>query len=817
MDSLAALNTRTTSVPFDDQRGAALQLLSGVGVNQSLIVDEADSFTHPVGNEILNIVNGEAVNALYQLDFTDMPRQGADVTVTWPSLPTGLTATNPSTGIWQVGRIDDTTEWDLIKAPTINLDSATSGVVTYTAAVLSNVGGTSWTVTLTITDAPMLSAATSNFTFSTGQITTITGAPELIDTAPDDNFNVIVYPSDTAIVNIMSSTGTGGTSVFNSSTKRLTLTGTQAQVNERLNNIAITFSSALSRDFVMTYDAQNFTSGEADTKTQLFITTTQTLLFNTRGFGYYVEDTLSEITQGPLVATAQSGNHTLVVSPNTGFTAAVTTMSSTGTGGTSTWNSSAKTLTIVGTTAQINSHIDNILLTPSSDYATDFILNYALTVSGQSLAAKLQTIKIQEPFDNEITGMTTGRSYVGNQGNEIFSTDIPVITDFDVAPSNIYIMTFNCTFGKFKIPGVATVDNTVSFQGTKQQCNAAMGGITFYPNKDYSETGFFTYTQQKNNVTQVTIQVQLTGSPGVYQTKVVEFPTSMNYVLTYDDLTYARYFDVMAVGGGGPGGNKGGGGGGGCLFERIDADGSELTTLKNSGATYLNAVVSPGGFPAIIGPIPNTVLSEYAYQGDIALSTQLYPKRADNSIPSIYTSPTVRYLANGGRPGANTYTLSGSTYSYNMTGGQGGGSVTWIGGSSSNGGQGGQWTGSSSSTIPTLTLEQGGGGGGGAKESNTSSSYQSNNVTLEDVAGSAGGAPINENAGVGGAGKFSEIMQATYGGGGAGFSRFPGLGGAGGGGNTSTAGTANTGGGGGGKAGGGSQGGSGFVAVRFRA
>jgi hypothetical protein len=702
------------------------------------------------------------------------------------------------------------------------LDSATSGVVTYTAAVLSNVGGTSWTVTLTINDAPMLSAATSNFTFSLGQITTITGAPQLIDTAPNDNFNVIVFPSDGLIVNIMSSTGTGGTSIFDGPTKRLTLTGTQAQVNERLNNIAITFSSAVSRDFVMTYDAQNFTSGEADTKTQLFITTQQTLLFNTRGFAYYVEDTMSAISQGPLVATAQSGDHTLIVSPNTGFSAAVTTMSSTGTGGTSTWNSSAKTLTIVGTTAQINSHIDNILLVPSSDFDTDFILNYTLNVSGQSPAAKLQNVLLQAPFDNEVTGMTTGRFYVGNQGNQIFSTDIPFISDFDVAPSNIYIITFNCTFGKFSIPGVSNIDNTVSFQGTKQQCNNVLGDVTFYPNRDYSETGFFTYTQQKNNATQVTLQVQLTGSPGVYQTKVVQFPVSMNYVLDYEDLNYTRFFDIMAVGGGGAGGHKGGGGGGGGLFEQIDTTGEKLNALKNGNATYLQAIVGTGGSPAVIGPIPNTVLSEYAYFGSDGQITQLIPRRADNSPVSYFQSFNNFLISPGGWAGAAEYTVfthqEQTYYRYVMNGGQSGGNRFR--------GPGGSWNNitaslGSTSPIPTLTLEQGGGGGGGSKDSlQPGDKLEIINgvpVYTDEIPGSAGGAPINENAGIGGDGKFSEIMQATYGGGGAGFSRFPGFGGAGGGGNTSEAGAPNTGGGGGGKAGGGSPGGSGFVAVRFRA
>jgi hypothetical protein len=100
----------------------------------------------------------------------------------------------------------------------------------------------------------------------------------------------------------------------------------------------------------------------------------------------YIEDAVQVITGAPQITDAWSGpgNYNIVITPN--VTTPVFSLSSANATLTanSTFNTQTKVLTINGTKANVNAHLANITLTPTSDTNATFSLDYSLTnpVSG---------------------------------------------------------------------------------------------------------------------------------------------------------------------------------------------------------------------------------------------------------------------------------------------------------------------------------------------------------------------------------------------------------------------------------------------------
>jgi hypothetical protein len=265
----------------------------------------------------------------------------------------------------------------------------------------------------------------------------------------------------------------------------------------------------------------------------------------------YVEDTIGTISPSLIVTDftyTGTANYTVVITPSN--TAAVKTIGTTASGGTTTFDNTAKTFTIIGTRTVVNNHLNALRLLTGTDYASNFTLTYAITSPTHGSISKVQNINLATPYDSEISNLDVERKYIGNQETSIFSPTgtsgvtnaaTPRITDFDTSQDYTYTISLHSDIGQFGyIPygGGPTYYNTLSISGTRSQFNGtsqtgANDDIsliyfrptpgTFTTDGNVASAGSFTWTtlkagtqiaQQTVNLHKVSdyLPVELTGS-----------------------------------------------------------------------------------------------------------------------------------------------------------------------------------------------------------------------------------------------------------------------------------------------------------------
>lgn len=780
MNSLTELNNYVSglSLEYTDIRNPEVYFDLLNPVNQTQSVDQGFSVEAAVGINIIEVVNPDLAAVYYIVDISNI----TDATLTWDTLPSGVTATTPSAGVYRLDGIDSAFNWDNLKSPTITTAGDVSGVFTYTSTIgyYSQRDGNetkTWTTTITVNDITFLTTP-SEFVYDLESTNDLTGVPQIIDvdaSYPGVTWTVVITPSVITSIDTFTTTGTGGTFSVNSTTKVVTISGTRTEVNSRLDGLQLV-SNDVSVDFSLSYGLTNSLNGNTDSVVQLL--SSQGLLFlanPTVPAIYFIEDAAQfSVSSAPLITDSAYnglGTYTYTITPSTA--AAISNITTTGTSGSQSFNSTTKVLTITGTRSEINDRLPSLEVKTSVDWGQDFTMTYAVETPRLDTASKIQIFNVNSN-DIEITNMALNRSYTANNSVLLFSSDTPFISDFDTDPSNVYSISFsNCPIGLFgfnyDVPG-----SSVSFSGTKAQCNAKFAELRFWPNKDVSSNSTFTYLQSKNSVQQVNQTVNLIGSSGSFATTLITITASQTWTPTYEYLRYGT-FDALLVGGGGGGAEGGGGGGGGVL---------EVFDIPITNQSY-SIVIGDGGTP---GGHASSTYGTWNLPGGTGGTTSAFG-----------------YSAYGGEGGQNIQT--GSTVS--ARGGNNG--LHSLGGTQYFGG-------AADSVYPVV--DAGGGGAGSASNG--------------DPIDTSGGGTDYWSGGAGGNGPQSVITGGYYGGGGGGVGSFQGAGGAGafrgGGGNgglivtdTATAGQANTGGGGGGGGRSGfsanyynGPGGSGVVVIRVR-
>lgn len=611
MNSLTELNGYVNgfSLPFTDERLPDVIFDRPTPTNQTQSVDRGFTVSGSVGMDILEILNAPSSNPIYTIDVTALP--GA--TVSYASLPPGVSLLNPSTGVYVITGFVDKAQWDLIKSPTIDFSDDFVGSFTYTSTISFfsyYTGATTytWTTAVTVNNILFWTNATQ-FIYSLSAVSNITGEPNLgnLDAAyPTATWTVTITPSTIDSINTFTTTGTGGTFSVNPSTKVITISGTRAQVNNRLQGLQID-ANALSIDFVLTYFASNSVNAVTDTRTQNMLSQGLAVLGAvSQPTIYYNEDTAFTITGAPQITDTiydGTGTYSYTITPSD--VAAISTATIGGSGGTASFNNSTKVISISGTRSQVNGRLNSITITPTTDYALNFNLQYFCSTPRADTANKIQVAAIGSN-DTEVTNMNINRSYVSNNANTIFATNTPFISDLDVS-NPTYTVIFDCANGQWTYasnlsPYVeSSLANPLSITGTRSFINARFAQIKFYPTASFSSNTNFTYTQIKNGVTQVSQTVALIGSVGTYNdARTLTFLNSQIWTPTAADVRYGEIKEITLVGGGG-GGAYGGGGGGQVKYSNtiIPLANQSYTITVGAGG---QAVAEPtGGNPANAG------------------------------------------------------------------------------------------------------------------------------------------------------------------------------------------------------------------------
>lgn len=297
----------------------------------------------------------------------------------------------------------------------------------------------------------------------------------------------------------------------------------------------------------------------------------------------YIEDSSNFIKGNPRVndvGQSGSGNYTVTITPST--TSAVLSLTpGTVSGGGWTFNNSTKVLTITGNRDQVNARLESLTFVPGTDFASDFTMTYRVTTPSGSIVSQIQNMILKAPYDIEVTNLIgIDRNYLANVGQSIWGTTVPYISDFDTS-SSTYQITLSSALGGFASASDGSdFGSPFVYSGTKEQVNQKIASLKFYPNKGTYSNGTFLYVQKKNNITQVSVNINLFGTNQSFSPVTYEFnatgttSSSGSWTPTFEEIRYGGFVDFLLVGGGGGGAagfGYGPGGGGGGFYEKLNS------------------------------------------------------------------------------------------------------------------------------------------------------------------------------------------------------------------------------------------------------
>jgi hypothetical protein len=318
MNSLQDLNSYgTTNVTYTDSRDSDVKFDRAIPTNATVELERKDSHTVPVGINIEEVIGTPGI--VYTVNLSS----NTDATLTWPSLPAGVTASTPSTGIYQLTGIDSVSDWNQVKSPTISLAVGYTGEFTYQATITYNsTQSRYWEVAVTVAEIVFFEDPAPEFFFANGAVNLLDPSELITDKA--GNFTVTLTPSNTGAITSVASAIADPTPVvsFNGTTKVTTLTGTNAQVKTYLQNLNITYASGATTAFNMVYDGvSDNADASADTVTQVHTPTLY--LTKVAGAAEYTTAVVSDIENYPtinnIVADPNAlltNTYTLTVTPN---------------------------------------------------------------------------------------------------------------------------------------------------------------------------------------------------------------------------------------------------------------------------------------------------------------------------------------------------------------------------------------------------------------------------------------------------------------------------------------------------------------------
>jgi len=650
MNSLEELNNYVSGLNFEfiDERISTVNFNLTAPINQSIIVNEGETFALPVGIEILEVINYSVSLPNLTVDISSVDDDG--VTVDWPTVPSSCTITEPfegTDGNYNIDGIESKAIWDIVKSPNIvlptNLPNAFFGNFTITVTidyVDGNLGAQtlSYTVAVSVQNVTFMTTPTTAV-YETETVTLLENTPQIVDIDaqyPGANFTIDGSFNDaTSITDLTSTSTSGGTFSYDSVNETFQITGTRAQANAHLSALNLE-SNSNEIDFTIFYVLSNDQDGTTDSKQQAVRNENTLYLSNTAPF-LYTEDVQTQVSGNPIINDLDysgSDDYTITIQP--ADTAKVANINSFGTGGTTNFNNGTKTLTITGTKSVVNDHLANLELRPAEEVDDLFVLVYSLTTPQANNAVKNQQL-VCGSNDEEISNAAVTRNYTANNANSIFENNTPQIVDLDVISPNNYTLFLSSDIGEFSDDGFTSA-NPYSVSGTKAQINALLPNIIFYPNAGVSANDTATIQLDKNGSTIRTQDFVLNGSASSFtDEEFLEIFATQTFTPTIEQVLYAD-FDVVLFAGGGGGGYFGGGGGGEI---------KSIFQVSVSQQTY-NLVVGTGGAAGVNGN--DTTAFGYTAEGG----------RAGNEY-------------NGGRGGGTTYRGSGGNGIFGAGGGGGAG------------------------------------------------------------------------------------------------------------------------------------------------
>lgn len=515
VNSLQELNGFSNlGVPYTDDRPYSIALSSTTASNVSIITSEDVAF-----NAVSSINITSLLSTPRHIKLIVNVSALAGAVVTWPNAPDSLTVTTLSTGVYQISNIDGVSAWTIAKSPLITLPADYNGtwniqmsLVYPNPANTANDLTITWYNNITVNNTPEISGVINNVNFDQYETTYIDSYPQIIDTyASAGTYTVELYPNvSTAVYSMTSNASLGGTGSFNSTTDKYTIQGNYHSVNNRLSSMIFTPELTYANDFIMNYKIINPSSFETVITQNFKIGKKFPTLIDVEASKYYDQNTTVTFDTSPFLsddsAWSPAPTYTITVTPTP--TSAINSMSTAGgTGGTSTFNSSSKVLTISGTRDQINSHLDNLSVV-LNEYAIDTIeLVYLITSPGGSPVSQylypnpteISLINsINQFYVEDTTYYNLGAPKISHKNFGIAANTLPLT--LTITPNTAISTNTISTFGTL---GASTSYNSGTKEyriiGNVAQINNEVGNIRVSPAVDYNNDFYFTYQLTSNS------------------------------------------------------------------------------------------------------------------------------------------------------------------------------------------------------------------------------------------------------------------------------------------------------------------------------
>lgn len=576
MNSLSDLNNYGgQTFTYTDERARAVTFTNTTAHSDSILVLEGDPVPIYLGTDIRYIINDN--NDVYFK--IQMSTASPVYTWTW-TIPSysSATANNYSQNDWIIGPLKTAREFrDITRNSYITVlrdyvpaDFGASNI-SYISTVQWGDSGeytNSWTTTVVIQDTEEISTpGTYSYTTSSSDINP---NPNIIDTAINDNGTYIVNVSvvGTALTTRGTITGnaTGGTANTASGNYYFTANGNIC--NQWFDSISYTPNAGYRDDNLIvfytltnptaTYDGGSLT--KVSTVHQAWTGSNANILTSPSSTVSYYEDIAFQLTEPQFIDSNDgTGTYTMVIQAypatsvnNYSSSSSLTVGTSTGTGG----------ITVTGVRANVNDYVANMTVTPTTDYADNFVIEYAgTTMAGE--VARRQIYCINAGTNIETGNLTTSRTAERNTPYTISSNGYPLDIPEDIGGTYTVSLT-SSSRGDFRL-AAGVYSSSISYTGTRANVNTWLSTLVWYPAKNQLGDAIISYRQSRDGTLQtdssfvITVGANTSPLPGI---TTYNYPNATVTSATFSPTEYqCRYLDCnITVGGANIGSNIADGG-----------------------------------------------------------------------------------------------------------------------------------------------------------------------------------------------------------------------------------------------------------------
>ena len=514
MNSIFDLNTYSaTGVYHTDDRSYSITFSNATPINSNITLFENQQHSVIPGTDITTLVSLPATaNVIYAVNLAAV--SGAQVT--WPApLPGTVASAVVNSNTYETIGVNGVSLWNQLKSPLVVMPNRFANNWSYTTTVnypsqanTQQTNSKSWTTTVTVIRLSQLPFTVANSYYSPTALNLISNVPQVITPtysgAVTNNYTLFISANISSVVGMITTTSNlGGTSVFDSTTRTMTVTGNIAQLNDRLNNLKFQ-GAGLGTEAVaqLNYSLTNPAIEYVSTTSQVIVPSTAGMTLTPPSEYFYpatfTANTVTgvpQITGGASIATDML---TVAITGNAQST--VNNFTTTSTEGGTVINDGT-TMIITGNVAAINDRLNHISYLPNTDapWTATYSLNsgssYPATVTQRFSSGSLRYLSDPNAMyynENEVDAIVNDPRIVDTSSSSSGNYTLVITPNTASAISTITSTSGQGTFS------FNNTSKTTTITGTQSQINDQLSQIRMLAGTDYMSNFLLNYQLTTN-------------------------------------------------------------------------------------------------------------------------------------------------------------------------------------------------------------------------------------------------------------------------------------------------------------------------------